>query len=53
MDWLTSWINSEGIVPLIISVEFENSDIQREEVIKEVLDIYGGVVPESYIESES
>jgi phosphate starvation-inducible PhoH-like protein len=37
----------------IISVEFENADIQREEVIKEVLDIYGGAVPESYIESES
>jgi len=37
----------------IISVEFENGDIQREEVIKEVLDIYGGVVPEYYINSES
>ena len=35
----------------IISVEFENADIQREEVIKEVLDIYAGVVPETYIES--
>ncbi len=37
----------------IISVEFENGDIQREEVIKEVLNIYGGVVPEYYINSES
>ena len=32
----------------IISVEFETGDIQREEVIKEVLDIYGGVVPPEY-----
>jgi len=35
----------------IVSVEFETDDIQREEVIKEVLDIYGGVVPEHYINS--
>jgi len=34
----------------IISVEFETDDIQREEVIKEVLDIYGGAIPTSYIE---
>ena len=39
----------------IISVEFETGDIQREEVIKEVLDIYGGLVPpeyEDYIDSD-
>lgn len=36
----------------IVSVEFENNDIQREEVIKEVLDIYGGVIPSSYIDSD-
>tara|TARA_B100000925_G_C22001754_1_gene471664 strand:+ start:910 stop:1725 length:816 start_codon:yes stop_codon:yes gene_type:complete len=35
----------------IISVEFDVDDIQREDVIKEVLEIYGGVVPETYIES--
>lgn len=35
----------------IISVEFETGDIQREEVIKEVLDIYGGIVPDHYINS--
>ena len=36
----------------IVSVEFECDDIQREEVIKEVLDIYGGVIPASYIDSD-
>ncbi len=34
----------------IISVEFETDDIQREDVIKEVLDIYGGAIPEEYSE---
>lgn len=34
----------------IVSVEFEQDDIQRENVIKEVLDIYGGVIPIHYIE---
>ena len=34
------------------SFEFDSADIQREEVIKEVLEIYGGErVPESYITS--
>ena len=33
----------------IVSVEFENDDIQREEVIKEILDIYGGAIPQHYI----
>ena len=36
-------------------IEFETGDIQREEVIKEVLDIYGGLVPpeyEDYIDSD-
>jgi phosphate starvation-inducible PhoH-like protein len=32
----------------ISSFEFQRSDIQREEVVKEVLDIYGGDVPEIY-----
>ena len=32
----------------ITSVEFGNSDIQREEVVKEVLEIYSGDVPASY-----
>ena len=32
----------------IVSVEFENDDIQREEVIKEILDIYAGDVPHDY-----
>jgi len=32
----------------ISSFEFQRSDIQREEVVKEVLDIYGGDIPSSY-----
>ena len=32
----------------ITSFEFQHSDIQREEVVKEVLDIYGGDVPINY-----
>jgi len=32
----------------ITSVEFQKSDILREEVVKEVLDIYGGDVPDCY-----
>ena len=32
----------------ITSFEFQRSDIQREEVVKEVLDIYGGDVPPDY-----
>jgi len=32
----------------ISSFEFERSDIQREDVVKEVLDIYGGDVPANY-----
>ena len=32
----------------ISSVEFENTDIQRESVVKEVLEIYGGDVPKLY-----
>ena len=32
----------------ITSVEFGNDDIQREEVVKEVLEIYSGDVPASY-----
>jgi phosphate starvation-inducible PhoH-like protein len=36
----------------IVSVEFETGDIQREEVIKEVLDIYAGAVPANYMDDE-
>jgi len=32
----------------ITSFEFQRSDIQREEVVKEILDIYGGDVPVDY-----
>jgi phosphate starvation-inducible protein PhoH len=32
----------------ITSFEFQRSDIQREEVVKEVLDIYGGDIPIDY-----
>lgn len=32
----------------ITSVEFQKGDIQREEVVKEVLDIYGGDIPDCY-----
>jgi phosphate starvation-inducible PhoH-like protein len=35
----------------ITSFEFEKDDIQREEVIKEVLDIYAGDIPVNYIDS--
>ena len=36
----------------ISSFEFDRSDIQREEVVKEILDIYGGErVPEGYVTS--
>jgi phosphate starvation-inducible PhoH-like protein len=34
------------------SFEFDRSDIQREEVVKEILDIYGGEIPVDYL-SES
>jgi phosphate starvation-inducible PhoH-like protein len=36
----------------ISSFEFQRSDIQREEVVKEVLDIYGGDIPICYREQE-
>lgn len=36
----------------ISSVEFEKHDIQREEVVKEVLDIYAGDIPTNYIDDE-
>jgi len=36
----------------ITSVEFEKEDIQREEVVKEVLDIYSGDIPSSYSSEE-
>jgi phosphate starvation-inducible PhoH-like protein len=35
------------------SFEFDKSDIQREEVVKEILDIYGGdTIPEGYVSDE-
>ena len=34
------------------SFEFDRSDIQREEVVKEILDIYGGEIPVNYISTE-
>jgi phosphate starvation-inducible PhoH-like protein len=37
----------------ITSVEFQKADIQREEVVKEVLDIYGGDIPACYQYDES
>lgn len=37
----------------ITSVEFQNDDIQREDVVKEVLDIYSGDIPKCYQENIS
>jgi hypothetical protein len=37
----------------ISSFEFQRNDIQREDVVKEVLEIYGGDVPDMYKLSES
>ncbi len=37
----------------ISSIEFDKKDIEREEVIKEVLDIYAGIVPEHYLMEDS
>lgn len=36
----------------ISSFEFEKQDIQREQVVKEVLDIYAGDIPNNYIDEE-
>jgi hypothetical protein len=36
----------------ISSFEFEKNDIQREEVVKEVLDIYAGDLPANYIDPD-
>jgi phosphate starvation-inducible PhoH-like protein len=36
----------------ISSFEFQRSDIQREDVVKEVLDIYGGDIPTNYVLSQ-
>jgi phosphate starvation-inducible PhoH-like protein len=36
----------------ISSVEFEHSDIQREDVVKEVLEIYSGDIPSIYNQSQ-
>ena len=37
----------------ITSIEFDKDDIEREEVIKEILDIYAGAVPLTYIEDRT
>jgi phosphate starvation-inducible PhoH-like protein len=37
----------------ISSFEFDRTDIQREEVVKEVLDIYSGDIPTNYVENDS
>jgi phosphate starvation-inducible PhoH-like protein len=36
----------------ISSFEFQRNDIQREDVVKEVLDIYGGDIPTNYVLSQ-
>jgi len=36
----------------ISSIEFDKGDIERDEVIKEVLDIYAGIVPVAYLDDE-
>jgi phosphate starvation-inducible protein PhoH len=36
----------------ISSFEFQRSDIQRENVVKEVLDIYGGDIPINFLTKE-
>jgi phosphate starvation-inducible protein PhoH len=35
----------------ITSVEFELQDVEREKVVKEILDIYGGIIPDAYVEN--
>lgn len=37
----------------ITSIEFDSNDIERERVVKEVLDIYGGNIPENYADKLS
>ena len=37
----------------ISSFEFDKTDIQREEVVKEVLDIYSGDIPPNYADDEN
>jgi hypothetical protein len=37
----------------ISSFEFDKTDIQREEVVKEVLDIYSGDIPINYTDDEN
>ena len=32
----------------ITSVEFDSNDVQREDVVKEILEIYGGEIPKIY-----
>jgi phosphate starvation-inducible protein PhoH len=36
----------------ISSIEFDKGDIEREEVIKEVLDIYAGSIPVAYLNED-
>lgn len=35
----------------ITSVEFDLQDVEREKVVKEILNIYGGIVPDTYVEN--
>ena len=37
----------------IVSIEFDTGDIQREDVIREILDVYAGNIPTDYIESDN
>ena len=37
----------------ITSIEFDSNDIERERVVKEVLDIYGGNIPDNYADKYS
>ena len=37
----------------ISSIEFEKGDIEREDVVKEILDIYGGIIPDLYFDDSS
>jgi phosphate starvation-inducible protein PhoH len=42
-----------GDYRMIAMARFETKDIEREEVIKEILDIYAGNVPQHYIEDRT
>ena len=50
-DFLDKFKNKRS--PSISSFEFQKNDIQREEVVREVLDIYSGDIPSIYIIQQS